>query len=78
VPYLASRYFGMRSYGRLFGIATIAYAVGAGLGPWLAGRTFDLTHSYRLFLLGNIPLALIAILLCATMGPYPVFRTGAE
>jgi MFS family permease len=73
VPYLASRYFGMRSYGRLFGIATVAYAVGASAGPWLAGHTYDVTHSYRLFLLGNIPLALIAIALCATMGPYPDF-----
>jgi MFS family permease len=74
VPYLASRYFGMRSYGRLFGIATTSYAVAASIGPWLAGHVYDVTHSYRLFLLGNIPLAIIAILLCATMGPYPVFE----
>jgi MFS family permease len=77
VPYLASRYFGMRSYGRLFGIATTAYAVGASVGPWLAGHVYDVTHSYRLFLLGNIPLALIAIALCATLGPYPDFEKSA-
>jgi len=78
IPYLASRYFGMRNYGRLFGIATVAYAVGASAGPWLAGHTYDVTHSYRLFLLGNIPLALIAMALCATMGPYPDFEKRAE
>jgi MFS family permease len=77
VPYLASRYLGMRSYGRLFGIATTAYAVGASVGPWLAGHVYDVTHSYRLFLLGNIPLALIAIALCATLGPYPDFEKAA-
>lgn len=78
IPYLASRYFGMRNYGRLFGLATVAYAIGASAGPWLAGHTYDVTHSYRLFLLGNIPLAIIAIALCATMGPYPVFETSEE
>lgn len=78
VPYLASRYFGMRSFGRLFGIACGAYAIAALAGPALAGHVYDVTHSYRLFLLGNIPLALIAIALCFTFGPYPDFKTRAS
>ena len=46
LPYLISRYFGLRSFSELFGYVFSAYAIAGALGPWLMGRAFDRFHSY--------------------------------
>jgi MFS family permease len=78
LPYLATRYFGLRSFGRLFGILNSLCALAAAIGPLLAGFVYDMTHSYLLFLLGAIVALLIAILLVASLGPYPDFSEPAK
>jgi MFS family permease len=72
-PYLASRYFGQRAFGRLFGIMSICYTFALAIGPWLAGRVHDETHSYLLFLGGGIPALLLCALLLVSLGRYPDF-----
>jgi MFS family permease len=72
-PYLASRYFGLRAYGRLFGIMSSCYALALALGPMLAGHVHDLTHSYRIFLLGGLPALLVILLATLSLGRYPDF-----
>ena len=47
VPYLLTRYFGLRSCSTLYGVAWIATALGAAGGPILMGRAFDTTGSYE-------------------------------
>ena len=49
----------------------------AGVGPWLAGLTFDRTGSYVLVFSALVPVALLAALALATLGPYPT-RNGHE
>ncbi len=71
--YLASRYLGLRSFGRLFGMMSSLYALALAFGPVLAGMAFDLTSSYRPFLIGAILALLVAIALLATLGRYPDF-----
>lgn len=77
-PYLISRYLGMRGYGRLFGIVAIVYAASSGAGPWVAGKVHDLTHSYHLLLLWELPALAVAVLLCLSLGRYPHFERPAD
>jgi MFS family permease len=70
MAYLTSRYFGLRSFGEIYGFVFASFGLAAGLGAYLMGVGFDATNSYAL------PLALfcIAILIGAALmmrlGPY--------
>jgi MFS family permease len=55
MPYLTARYFGLKSFGEIYGWIFGAFAFGAVLGPFLMGWIFDTTGSYRLALLILIP-----------------------
>jgi MFS family permease len=70
-PYLISRYFGMRSFGGLFGVMNCLYTVAFALGPTLAGAIYDRTHSYSLLLVGAIPVMLVMAGLALSLGRYP-------
>jgi MFS family permease len=77
-PYLGSRHFGLKSFGRLSGIIFSALAFGAIVGPMLAAFVFDLTQSYVPFLLGSLPGLGLAVVLCLTLGRYPQFATAPD
>ena len=65
MPFLVSRYFGMRSMGELFGCVSGSYTLGVAIGPYLFSAGFDWTGSYRLPLacaLGGLLLAIAATL----------------
>jgi MFS family permease len=70
-PYLTSRYFGLKSFGRLFGVLASMSALAFASGPWTAGHVFDLTGSYYWFLGGSIPAIALTILLIVSLGRYP-------
>jgi MFS family permease len=46
-PYLVSRYFGLRAFSTLFGIAYASSAAAGAVGPILLGRAFDSSGSYE-------------------------------
>jgi MFS family permease len=48
---LVSRYFGLRSFGTIYGATCSAFMIGSALGPFLLGFGFDLTGSYASALL---------------------------
>jgi MFS family permease len=50
VPYLLSRYFGLRAFSTLYGFTWTAYACAGAIGPILMGRVFDMTGSYEALL----------------------------
>jgi predicted MFS family arabinose efflux permease len=77
VIYLSTRYFGMRSFGTLFGFVAAALLAGVGLGPWVAGKIYDVTGSYDTFLLAVIPIAIVSALLLGTLGKYPEHKADA-
>ncbi|HTP86450.1 MAG TPA: MFS transporter [Bryobacteraceae bacterium] len=66
MPYLISRYFGLRSFSELFGYSFTAYAIAGALGPWVMGRSYDQFHSYStaMLLLGGAMFAGATILAC--------------
>lgn len=69
-PYYLSRYFGLRSFGTLYGCLVSLLAISSGVGPYLLGRSFDATGSYaRGLTMSQIGLA-IGIVLILLLGPY--------
>jgi len=60
IPYLLTRYFGLRSFSALYGAAWTIGAVGGAAGPVLMGRTFDATGSYAPMLVRVAVVALAA------------------
>ncbi|MBA7658005.1 L-lactate transporter [subsurface metagenome] len=59
--------FGLRAHGVLLGIAMSALMVGGGIGPFVAGRIFDLTTSYQLAFLVCTILSVIALILISLL-----------
>lgn len=76
--YLTSRYAGMRNFGKVFGVMSCLVALGAGLGPFIAGLIHDLFGSYRVFLMIGVPASLLSGLLLFRLGPFPEWKTETE
>lgn len=73
VAFLASKYFGLKAYGKIYGILYIALFVGAAFSPPVFGWVLDVYGSYRpiLFIFAvAIPVAALGLL---ALGRYPVF-----
>jgi MFS family permease len=75
IAYLTSRYFGLRSYGTIFGWIWAVFGVSGGLGAYLMGLGFDKTGSYVVPLIGFFCASLLATLLIVSLGPYR-YRVG--
>jgi cyanate permease len=78
VAYLISRYFGLRSFGEIYGYAFSGFVLTGALGPLLMGAGFDRTGSYVLPLVVFSAAASIAATLMTRLGPYQyvVLETG--
>lgn len=71
VPYLLSRYLGLRAFATLYGLTWSAYAVAGASGPVLMGWVFDAAGSYGSFLTALALLTMAAAGLNFAMPPYP-------
>ena len=71
VAYMTSRYFGLRHYGKLYGILFSSVIAGAALGPLMFGFGFDMTGSYQAVLLTVTGLFLVGSASQLLLGPYP-------
>ena len=60
---LVATFFGTTWMSMLFGIVFLSHQIGSFLGVWLAGRLFDVTHSYDAMWWISIALGLVAALL---------------
>jgi cyanate permease len=70
IPYLVSRYFGLRSFAQIYSIVLAIFILSGALGPLLMGWSFDFTHSYRASLLAFLVATLSAAALISRLGPY--------
>ncbi len=70
VPYLLTRYFGLRRFGELYGYTWCVYAVAGALGPLVMGRMFDQTGSYRVVLFASFAMIAIAAAFFALLPRY--------
>ena len=71
LAFLASRYFGLKDYGKLYGSLYIFFSIGAGLAPALFGRYFDTNGNYNFLLYLIVITSLISGILMLTLGRYP-------
>jgi predicted MFS family arabinose efflux permease len=70
MPFLISRYFGMRSMAELYGFAFGAYTLGNATGRSLFALGFDTRGSYQLPLAGAVLVLTLAIVGTLTLGGY--------
>lgn len=56
VAYVLSRNYGVRLFSGLLGIVYSVIAVSAGIGPIIAGKVYDTTGTYTIFLLATLPM----------------------
>jgi MFS family permease len=68
--FFVGRYFGLKAYGKIYGMTFAMFLVGSGLGPYLGGLSFDLWRSYGPAFLVFAIMLLLASILIAPLGPY--------
>lgn len=78
MAYLTSRYFGLRSYGVLFGIVYSLIALGSGIGPLLAGLIYDWNGNYLYMMWISLPVIVLCSLRILTLGAFPDFEDKAH
>ena len=71
MAFFISRYFGLRAYGKIYGLMFMLFNVGTGLGPALSGRAFDRFHSYNEIFIAYEAALAVTCLLFVRLGPYP-------
>jgi MFS family permease len=70
IPYLASRYFGLRDFGKVYSTLFAAFALAGALGPLIMGAGFDRTRSYGEPLSGFLVATVLGAILMSRLGPY--------
>lgn len=70
IAYLASRYFGLRSFGEIYGYLFSAFTLSGALGPLLMAVGYDRAGSYRLPLTFFLSATIAATVLMTRLGPY--------
>jgi predicted MFS family arabinose efflux permease len=71
LAYLVAKYIGLRRYGAIYGVLFGIFAIGAGGGPALLGRSYDLSGSYTTGLLICAGALVVSGLCLLLLGPYP-------
>ncbi len=81
IAYLASRYFGLKNYSKIYSLLYAAFALGAALAPGIFGYAYDTLGNYNAVFLISAVLFLIGSLMLLPLGKYPDFEatdTGAS
>lgn len=74
MAFLVARYFGMKSYGGIYGALYGFFALGAGVGPVVFGLAYDKSGSYAQPLLMSGALFLVGAVLLLCLGRYRKFE----
>ena len=78
MAFLVARYFGLKSYGAIYGSLYGFFALGAGIGPVVFGRAFDATGNYDGPLMLSASLLVAGAVLLLLLGRYRTFGATAE
>lgn len=74
--FLMSRYFGLRDYGRLFGVHLGLITLASTLAPWLFGQVYRSTGNYDTMLMACGVIFLGGGLVLLALGRYPHFTAA--
>ena len=73
IAYLASKYFGLLNYSKIYSMLYASFAIGASAAPAVFGRVYDTTGSYnQIFAISAVLFVLGAVILLF-LGRYPDF-----
>ncbi len=78
IAYLASRYFGMANYGKIYGMLYMPFGLGSAISPALYGMVRDRTGSYDAILFAAMGFFAVGALLLLTLGRYPENHVAAD
>ncbi|MGE2729462.1 MFS transporter [Mycolicibacterium vaccae] len=78
IAYLASRYFGLRNFGGLFGGLVAALSLGTAFGPLASGATSDHFGGYAPFLILTMVLMGVSSVALALLKPAPVWEVHPQ
>lgn len=70
IPYMVTRYFGLKRYSQIYALQWVGWTATAGVAPAVFGYTFDLTGSYQLVLYAAAACFALSPLLILTLGRY--------
>ena len=76
--FLTAGYAGMKNFGAVYGVMSSLMALASGLGPLLAGLTYDLSGGYGLFLVAGTVGCALSGLLIISMPAYPNWDVRAS
>lgn len=71
MAFFVSRYFGLKAYGKIYGTMFAAFSFANGIGPTIAGWSFDRFHSYGPAFLIFEGMLVVTCLLLLPLGAYP-------
>lgn len=71
MAFLISRYFGLKAYGTVYAIMFSAFAFANGVGPSIAGWSYDRFHSYTPAFWMFEAMLVVTCILIAPLGRYP-------
>ncbi|WP_346245582.1 MFS transporter [Sphingomonas rustica] len=71
IAFLTARYFGIRHYGRIYGMLYMPFGIGSGISPILYGAVRDRTGSYDAMLMAAIVMFAVGGAMLLTLGRYP-------
>lgn len=77
LAYLASRHFGQRAFGALYGTINASIALVVAIAPLAANYAYDVTQSYEPAMWAAVPILVAAALLYILLGDYPDFSKDA-
>lgn len=78
MAFLVARYFGLKSYGAIYGSLYGFFALGAGIGPVVFGRAFDADGNYDSPLMLSAGLLVLGAVLLLLLGRYRTFPPSAD
>ncbi len=70
-PAVAMDYFGVRSVAGIIGVAYTGPGIGVGIGPWLAGVSYDINGSYTLPIVASTICMLLAAVTAVLLARQP-------
>jgi len=75
IAYFAARYFGMRSYGKIYGVVYALFTLGMSFSTVLIGGIYDLHGTYFPALLTSAGLLMVGVVICSRLPAFPKFNT---
>jgi predicted MFS family arabinose efflux permease len=78
VAFLSSRYFGMKAYGKIYGLQITSFYIGAALGPLATGAAYDAFGSYLQALYFAVAALVFGAIVVGSMGRAPDFGLPAH